>query len=148
MSLCRPACGQTCATADLPAGSRHSGQRADSPISRISRSMRRALTTLTAQFGVDPRQAVSPPPHHANSTDMAPQLGFCLGALLDDGNRMQPSMEAADIDADDPAQHRKVGEVFKSEPGFAASLVRMLDCAASIYGHIVLHCSNAHERQQ
>src|SRR5882757_2615599 len=37
---------------------------------------------------------------------MIAQLGFSLGTALDDGDRVQPGVKAADADADNPAQRR------------------------------------------
>src|SRR5687768_1786647 len=61
---------------------------------------------LAAQLGVDAGRAVDPPASREDAADVAAQLDLRLGAVLDDGDRAQPSVEAGHAGADGPAQPR------------------------------------------
>src|SRR4051794_9319890 len=58
-----------------------------------------------AQLGVDAWRAVDPPAGGEDAADLRAQLGFRLGTALDGGDRVEPSVEAADARTDDSAQH-------------------------------------------
>ena len=53
---------------------------------------------------VDPWRTVNPAPGSEDPTDMPAQLAFLLGTALDGGDRVEPSVEAADARTDNPAQ--------------------------------------------
>src|SRR6476469_7971479 len=57
-----------------------------------------------AQLGVDAWRAVDPPAGGEDAADLLAQLGFRLGTALDGGDRVEPSVEAADARTDDSAQ--------------------------------------------
>src|SRR4051812_49379137 len=57
-----------------------------------------------AQLGVDGWRAVTPPAGGEDAADLLAQLGFRLGTALDGGDRVEPSVEAADARTDDSAQ--------------------------------------------
>src|SRR4051812_4631736 len=57
-----------------------------------------------AQLGVDAWRAVDPPADGEDAADLLAQLGFRLGTALDGGDRVEPSVEAADARTDDSAQ--------------------------------------------
>src|SRR3954447_1620262 len=57
-----------------------------------------------AQFGVDAWRAVDPPTGGEDAADLLAQLGFRLGTALDGGDRMEPSVKAADARTDASAQ--------------------------------------------
>src|SRR5687768_11379471 len=59
---------------------------------------------LAAQLGGDAGRAVDPPASREDAADVAAQLD--LGAVLDDGDRAQPSVEAGHAGAAGPAQPR------------------------------------------
>jgi hypothetical protein len=93
---------------------------------RLPPHLRCRTTTITEETG-------KRLPSRAKFIDILQRFRQCLGISC--GTSLTVSLisiEAADIDADEAAQRRKVGKVFKSEPDFAVSLVRMLDCPAPI----------------
>src|SRR3954469_6147580 len=57
-----------------------------------------------AQFGVDAWRAVDPPTGGEDAADLLAQLGFRLGTALGGGDRMEPSVKAADARTDASAQ--------------------------------------------
>src|SRR3954447_18563111 len=57
-----------------------------------------------AQLGVDAWRAVDPPAGGEDAADLLAQLGFRLGTAVDGGDRVEPSVEAADARTDDSAQ--------------------------------------------
>src|SRR5215203_2767351 len=59
---------------------------------------------VPAQLGVDAWRAVDPPAGGEDAAELRAQLGFRLGTALDGGDRVQPSVEAADARTDDSAQ--------------------------------------------
>src|SRR3954470_15736536 len=58
-----------------------------------------------AQLSVDAWRAVDPLAGGEDAADLRAQLGFRLGTALDGGDRVEPSVEAADARTDDSAQH-------------------------------------------
>ena len=74
-------------------------------VRRAGRRRGQADVGRRPQLGVNAGRAINLVPGSEDEADVPAQLGFRLSATLNDGSRVQPSLEAAHAGADDPAQH-------------------------------------------
>src|SRR3954463_10958902 len=141
-------------------GGRRGAPRGGRPPSRPPRAPRprgrpaRIPPPSRARLGGAGGGAVTPPAGGEDTADLLAQLGFRLGTALDGGDRVEPSVEAADAGTDDSAQRghgvmrplgRYEGELRHAIPlaKKAAALRRMSTSSSSRFTSRFSRCVSA-----
>ena len=72
----------------------------------LAHQPRHPAAPLPAQLAMDPWRALDPASDSEDAPDVSAHRGVNLGVVLNGGDRMQPSVGAADAGAEHPAQRR------------------------------------------